>query len=305
MLSRADPDDAHLAALMFCRRTGVPWVANWNDPLPWPRFPPPYGDGPQAVMPWWYERYLRALARYGSWYTFPCERMRHYMMGYLPPGMAPRSSVIPHVAMRRFVVPPRQHEGFVVCHVGSLRRPRDPRVLLEGVRRFAERLAPGHAFSLRFIVEKPDEALAAARAARAEHLVRVDPPRPYDAMPEALAEADVLVVVEAPLAEGIFLPSKFVDYVQSGRPILALSPREGTLPDLLRNHGGGLAVDGQSPEAVADALVRLYDAWRQGTLDAKFGSAHLFDQFSEERVAALYADLFAHVAASPAHGTGA
>jgi hypothetical protein len=51
-----------------------------------------------------------------------------------------------------------------------------------------------------------------------------------------LGRSNVLVVLEAPYSEGAFLPSKFVDYVQTGRPVLAISPKEGTLNDLLSSY---------------------------------------------------------------------
>jgi hypothetical protein len=32
IMSRALPDYAHLPALMLARMSGLPWIANWNDP---------------------------------------------------------------------------------------------------------------------------------------------------------------------------------------------------------------------------------------------------------------------------------
>jgi hypothetical protein len=111
-------------------------------------------------------------------------------------------------------------------------------------------------------------------------------------MPQALAKSDVLVIIEAPLTEGIFMPGKLVDYVQIGRPILALSPVVGTINDIVSKHGGGIAVNCQSPDLVARALRTLHEHWSEGNLNRLYGSTRLASLFSEERVLGLYMDLF-------------
>ena len=50
----------------------------------------------------------------------------------------------------------------------------------------------------------------------------------------------MMLVVEAPINEGIFLPSKVVD-LQYSKPIL-LYPRNGVMNDLIA-HGGGIVAD--------------------------------------------------------------
>jgi hypothetical protein len=49
-----------------------------------------------------------------------------------------------------------------------------------------------------------------------------------------MREADVLLLIEnAEDREGVYLPSKFVDYLWAGRPVIALTPRNGTISDYL------------------------------------------------------------------------
>ena len=49
ILSRATPQYGHLPALVLSRSSGLPWIANWSDPIPPAQAPPPYGRGPH----WW------------------------------------------------------------------------------------------------------------------------------------------------------------------------------------------------------------------------------------------------------------
>lgn len=297
ILSRVLPSDAHLAAFIVARKSGIPWIANWNDPSPWEKFPPPYagGRGSGAGLGFWGTRYYRAVARTAAWHTFPCERLRDYVAGYLPGGIGGKSSVIPHVALEKGSEASPLNASFTLLHAGSLRAPRSCESYLRGVRIFLERVRPKSGVSVVFIVDRPDEVLAAARKSGVEAVVRIEKGRPYTEMPAALAGADVLVIIEAPVAEGIFLPSKFVDYVRSRRPILAVSPAVGTLADLIGRHGGGVAADVNRPEQIASAIAGLYQQWKQGTLDERFGSAGLYPIFSPETVLGAYGEIFSRI----------
>ena len=48
IMSRALPEYAHLPALILARESGIPWIANWNDPASLRLLPPPYGNGPDS-----------------------------------------------------------------------------------------------------------------------------------------------------------------------------------------------------------------------------------------------------------------
>ncbi|MFC1512089.1 hypothetical protein ACFL5H_02720 [Candidatus Latescibacterota bacterium] len=292
IISRSNPDHAHLAALMYHRRTKIPWIANWNDPQPSAKFPPPSGKGPSYPMNYFYHIFYQAVAAHCSWHTFPCERLRKYMTSYLPSKVSQKSSVVPHIALKRFCVPRIQHDGFSIYHTGYIGPPRDVSVFLEGAKRFYQKFGKPKNFHIKFVVDQPDIVVYAAKVIKVENIVRIEESRPYEKMPELLASADVLAIIEAPLREGIFLPSKFVDYVQTGHPILSLSPTIGTINDILSTYGGGIAVDGCSPDAVARAIGVLYSHWKAGTLDSEYGSSKLLDLYSEERVLDLYSEIF-------------
>ncbi len=70
------------------------------------------------------------------------------------------------------------------------------------------------------------------------------------------------------------VPGKFYEYLATGRPILCLS--ESTSPDvemvdLIRCHNAGLVCQMDDVDAIQDALVRLHDAWAQGS--CQYGAA--------------------------------
>jgi glycosyltransferase involved in cell wall biosynthesis len=307
ILSRALPATAHLAAFIVAGKTGIPWIANWNDPVPDYLFPPPYarGNGARIRMGFWESRYYRALLRRAAWHTFPCERLRNYISGYLSHDIAIRSSVIPHVAPEPIERIRAQKPIFNLLYAGSLRKPRDPRPFLIGIRKFLNTTAAAD-IEVSFITDRPEDVIDGVREHSLERIVRIDPGRPYEEMPQVLLQADVLVIIEADMKEGIFIPSKFVDYVQTGRPILAISPRTGTLADILTNHGGGLAADCARPDSVASGIADLYRSWQAGQLDEKYGSERLNRMFSREVILEKYLHLFNGLGllSSPGNGKG-
>ena len=292
ILSRAIPDYAHLAALLVHRQTRIPWIANWNDPTPNHKFPPPYGKGPASRLTSNFDKWYKAVCKHCLWHTFPAERLREYMCSYLPGQIKIKSSVIPHVAIENFTAASVPHDGFSICYAGSVLPPREVTVFFEGIKRFKKLLDNKDSFRVRFLVDKPEIVAENAKTMGLEDVIKIEPTVPYSQMPEALGHSDVLVIIEAPLKEGIFMPSKIVDYVQIGCPILAIAPVIGTINDILSKHGGGIAVDCQSPDAVAQALQTLYIHWKKGTLNRTYGSKSLISLFSEEHVLRLYMDLF-------------
>lgn len=291
ILSRAAPQYGHLPALILSRWLGLPWIANWSDPIPALKAPPPYGRGPNTPIPSYLRGYCSAVARNATWHTFPCERLRKYICCYLPE-CTEKSSVIPHVALERFRSNQiRNNRQFSMCYAGSLTQ-RDSSVFLGGVKRFLERTGIGGQFFVKFVGLPLGDLQATTRKLDLEKIISIEPARTYEGTQQILAGSTVLVVLEAPCEEGVFFPSKFCDFVQTGHPILAVSPVDGTLTDIISTNGGGIAADCHSADAVAKAIEQFYVAWKQGILDSKYGSSHLFNLFREDYVIGQYLEMF-------------
>lgn len=299
VLSRSIPDDAHAVAWMVKRRAGVPWIANWNDPQPAAKLPRPMGGGADARLPradaWLY----RSVADGADCITFPCERLRRYMLRYLPGAALARTAVVPHVGGACTVMPPRRPgDDLVVLHAGDLHPPRSPVPLLDGLRRHLAR-HPESRMRVEFLTHDARNIAAVTREMGLSAHVRVRPGVSYDEVREVLAAADVLAIVEGDVEEGVFLPSKLVDYADVGRPILAIGPRPGTVADLLGAHGGGLSVDVRDHAAIADALDRIWTWWRTGLWPPELDGTALRALFAPAAIRTAYLELFERVSAFP------
>lgn len=290
ILSRALPDSAHLPAMALGRAHGIPWIANWNDPGG-KRMPPPYGEGPDAAIGFWEDRLLRNTVRRAARLTFPSARLRDYMCRYLGAAAAAKSTVIPHVGAAPSPRPrARSNERFTIAYAGNVTRERSPSAFLAALRRVVSGLAPG-SLEFQFIGRDVTGALAAATP-ELQGWIRIVGPRPYDACQELLARADLLLLLEADAPESVFLPSKLVDYAESGTPILALTPRESTVRDHLRECGGGAAVEGDDVDGIARALLRSYEEWRSGAPGERATAEALHARFRPREIVDLYAALF-------------
>ena len=73
-----------------------------------------------------------------------------------------------------------------------------------------------------------------------------------------MASADVSLVMLKPGFGSDSVPSKAYPIMASGRPILASVDPECETAQLLRRSGCGLRVDPGNPQAIADAILKLF-----------------------------------------------
>jgi len=264
VVSRSSPWYAHLAGYWIASSLRLPWVANFNDPWDMTPF---VDDGDEAwriaLRPSWAARLWnrRTLAR-ASILTFPCERLGDYTLRAT--GRRSRVHVIPHIGAASTNSPAPARE-FTIVHAGKLRSS-------GGGRRRANPII----WALARLLETNDLARSLIR------LVFVGPQDPavidevgeiglsrvvswtgevgYDESLEYIARASVCLLVEGALDEGIFLPSKFSDYVAAGKPIIAMSPEKGTLNDISQD-GGVMRVAPDDGNGVLKVLTTLFDAF--------------------------------------------
>lgn len=114
----------------------------------------------------------------------------------------------------------------------------------------------------------------------------------------ALAECDVLLLPHGfgggyhPVEYQTIFPTKTIEYLIAGRPILAHTPPGVFLTRFLREHDCALVVDEPDPAAVRDGLERLL---RDGALRARLvrNALKVSEQFQITKVAAHLCDVLA------------
>ncbi|HET9233201.1 MAG TPA: hypothetical protein VFP10_03590, partial [Candidatus Eisenbacteria bacterium] len=129
-----------------------------------------------------------------------------------------------------------------VLHTGHFYGPRTPRPLLRALERLnGDHLEDRLVFS--FYGSFPEADRNALRGTPLERAFQIHGTVPYLESLAHMRQHDMLLLVDAPLrdqSESVFLPSKLVDYLGSGKPVMAISPMEGATARVVRQVGGYL-----------------------------------------------------------------
>ena len=125
--------------------------------------------------------------------------------------------------------------------------------------------------------------------------------QPYEQLPDMLASADVLVVVLEQDASRYSVPSKVLNYLCAGRPVLALLPADNAVAHMIEAAQAGLVVDpGNADEASAVLNQLLTDS----NIRQKMGASarrYAEQAFDVEAVGDLFDSVFRAVYDRRAH----
>jgi glycosyltransferase involved in cell wall biosynthesis len=84
------------------------------------------------------------------------------------------------------------------------------------------------------------------------------PMQPKAEYPKVLAASDLCLVTLRKEVQTPVVPSKILSIMAAGRPVLASLPLEGDAPRLIAAAHAGICVAPESPERLAEAILKLY-----------------------------------------------
>ena len=261
VLTRSTSCYAHLPGLLFRRSHHIPWIANWNDP-PGHLFPPPYSYPLPLLQRFFKNRYMRSASQAADMNTFPSEQLMDFMT--VPLGLvdSPKKAVIPHVGLGwEGAASAKDPLRFRICHAGNLSAERDPRSFLKALAKLRD-MNPSIKVELEIIGVMPESIMTEVIQLNLEDQVIFTPGMSFVKCLERMQHADVLLMIEAEVKNGIFFPSKIIDYVEVGRPILAISPKKGVIKDLFSSNNYGAFAEVGSSTSIEKALDTIFNDWR-------------------------------------------
>lgn len=259
------PLDAASAAALACRRNDIPLVF-WLQDL--------YGDASERIL----GRRLGALGRLIGRHYKNMERRilrgssrvigitEHFRSAAMQIGVSPDAyttiqnwAPLDEIGPRPKVNAWSRRQGldgrFVFLYSGTLGFKHNPGLLLSLARAFRTNQ------NIRVVVNSEGAAAEWLRdRAVAEGLgnLTTNPYQPYDAVPDVLAAADVLVCLLEPEAGSYSVPSKVLSYHCAGRPMLLAVPDGNLAARIVREEGTGLVADPWDLEAFVETAERLY-----------------------------------------------
>lgn len=249
LVTFGQPMADHLAGLRLKRAFGLNWFAHFSDP---------WADNPFLSA----SAQKRARAREAAVveaadkliFTSP-ETVDMVMRKY-PESMRQKTAVLPHGFEGDLYPPLSAPEGpLVLRYLGNFYGARGPAPLFEALA-LLQRRDPGLLGRVRveLIGNAPrDVRQSPALASLPAGTVRVRDPVDYMESLALMRSADLLMVIDAPFSQSVFLPSKLVDYIGAERPVFGITP-EGTASRVIRELGGRSA-DPRDPGHVARELA--------------------------------------------------
>lgn len=258
---------AHVIASALHQKSGLPWVADFRDPMAQDGYPtdPRTWQSFQRI-----EADAAARARFCVFTTPGAARL--YQQRY--PGMAERMVVLENgydeesflSAPNASVAPLASGRPLVMLHSGIVYpSERDPTQLFEALGRLkqAGTLMPQE-LRIRFRASVHDDLLKSlAQTHQVQDFIEVCPAIAYrDALAEML-EVDALLVMQASNCNAQ-IPAKVYEYLRAGKPVLGLTDPDGDTAGALRSAGLNDVVRLDSADDIALALPAVVQRIREG-----------------------------------------
>jgi hypothetical protein len=286
--SRSLPMVAHIAGYWISKSIRRPWVANINDPWDYHLFPNGKFRNVSLIEGWFSKYWLHKTLKMANLITYPCDRLRNFTESLV--GKEAKSEIIPHIG---YTCSDQEQPGcFYLVHAGKLGvndlTGRSTRALLRGLAIFLK-LEKAARQVTKFVLVGPKDNETEALVEKLDlgsvvnSIGRVN----YEESIRHIGSATICVLVEADSSEGIYLPSKLADYIVAKKPVLALSPSVGVISDMAQN-GGIIRVSPNDETAIAEALARLYKAFRNSRLHEYTSAQKVVSRFEPGPVAELF-----------------
>lgn len=257
---------SEVVGLYVAKKYGIRWVSTWNDPYTLKKYPWPYGEGSNAKLPFLRRKLIKDMSRIVYRNIFPSVRLRDYMLTYMTNIKKESCVICPHINLSSLNrVSKKKGNILSILHSGSLGKERNPTSFCEGMALFLRKYSKP-AIHISFLgINNLEKTILAPLLEKYDlkDYVEIIPSISYFESLNIISEYDVCMLIEAPCQEGIFLPSKVMDYMQCGKVIWAISPSIGTLNDMYNERCIDYFSDVRNSSSVFQTLCAIYEDYRQ------------------------------------------
>jgi hypothetical protein len=263
---------AHVIASTLHRKTGIPWVADFRDPMA--------QDGYPADPKTWqsYQRIEEEAAAHARYCVFTTPgAARIYQQRY--PDAAKRMVVLENgydeESFTSAAPQPQSSQTIeqgkrplIMLHSGIVyASERDPTQLFEALGQLQKAgvLSPAD-LRIRFRASVHDDLLQSlAQTHGAQDFIELCPAIPYRAALAEMLSVDTLLVMQGSGCNAQ-IPAKIYEYLRAGKPILGLTDPAGDTAGVLRAAGLHDIAHLNSAEDIARVLPAFVHSWRNGTM---------------------------------------
>jgi len=287
IVSTGPPHSLHLIALKINRKLNIPWLADFRDPWTNIDF---YKDLrltlPADLRHRWLEKKVlrKATAVTVISRTMSSDFNRIFPRNYdvVTNGFDPDDNRANSIR--------EPDKRFSIAHIGTLVQSRNPETLWKTL----SELIHSHSgladdLEFKFIGKTDHSVIASLEQYGLMSYVNRIPYLPHDQVTDAQRSAQVLLLIinQTPNARMI-LTGKFFEYLAAGRPILCLGPADGDAASILEETGSGILIEPGDTPKMKNAILTLYQEYRDGTLMAKTKN---IDQYSRKNLTGVIAGI--------------
>jgi hypothetical protein len=286
LVTFAQPFTDHLIGRKLKQDFGLTWIAHFSDP---------WVDNPFNSSNILIRRkncqLEKQVVQAADLLVFTSEETRKLVMKKYDAEAQGKAKVLPHcfdaVRFRSTSVANNRNE-IVIRHLGDFYGPRSPLPLIKALINIYE-ATPAILNNVRIeLTGLVDEASVekGVNDGLPPGLITVHKSVPYQESLDLMVSADGLLVIDAVSELSVFLPSKLIDYIGSGRPIFGITPA-GTASNLIHEMGGQVA-DPRAIEQIGDQLVdfiKLIRDRRSGIQPGVWGNEEVRSRFDSRKVA--------------------
>ena len=293
LVSTGPPHSMHMIACRVAEKTKIPWVADFRDP--WTNIDY-YHDlmlGPRADRK--HHRLEQKVLRSATAVSVVSNDMKQQFeeigsrnIRVIPNGFDPDDFNMPEGKEQSGEVPDRK---FSLTHIGTIVPSRNPHSLW---RVLSALVTENEDLANDLVVRLVGAAdYAVNRSVEESNLgpwVQFEDYLPHQKAVGLLKESQVLLLLinNTPNAKGI-LTGKFFEYMNAGRPILAIGPKNGETDQILRETGTGKLADFDDRDGLKDIILDYYHKYRQGQLEVEASNVH---NYSRKNLTGRMTELF-------------
>jgi glycosyltransferase involved in cell wall biosynthesis len=259
LVTFGQPMSDHLIGLELKRRYGWPWAAHFSDP--WVDNPFHRYDALTRARNFSLERSVMEAA---DRLVFTSAETIAMVMAKYPAEWKEKTRVLPQ-SFDPALYPARaveSRQALTVRYTGEFYGRRTPKPLIATLRALLS-TQPAIVQDVRFELIGPVDPLTLVDSGMEnlpEELLVIRPPVNFQESLALTASADGLMIIDAPAQQSVFLPSKLIDYIGAGRPIIGLTP-PGAAAALIKQLGGWIA-DPLDVEAMTQAMTAFLSSLR-------------------------------------------
>jgi glycosyltransferase involved in cell wall biosynthesis len=276
--------ESHIVGYWVSRRLGLPWIANIDDPWDWHLFPDAKKESFSRLQMHMSNFCLNITLKTADLITYPSIRLWKYHE-YVS-GIPHHAEVIPHIGYSCNTAPDPGKVTFV--HAGKLGANevtmRSPAGFLRAFKKILDKFPDlKNKMEINFVGPEDDMVHRMTIDLGLEDNVNFTGRVQYQKSLKYICSANVCILVEGKMKEGIYLPSKFADYIVSNKPVIALSPKNGTIADLSK-YKGIYRVDPDDDMTLEGVLMDIISIIKNNEYKKILPSEELVNMFKESSV---------------------